>query len=125
MKKVLKIIANFILWSLLIVTIGLFVLRISGSNLLSKTPLHLYEIITGSMEPTLKARSTYSNGKKKTGDVVLVYRKNVDKLKEGDIIAYYTDIDYDGKYDIVTHRIVKICNQFFHFWNKFNHTLWN
>ena len=110
MKNVLRKIINVLLIIVLLFAVFLFIVKFTGTANKSNFPVHLYEIITGSMEPTLKARSTYSNGKKKTGDVVLVFRKNVDKLKEGDIIAYYTDIDYDGKYDIVTHRIVKIEN---------------
>ena len=108
MKKALRVTTNVILISLLIVTIGLFVLRISGSSAKINSPIHVYEILTGSMEPTLHKQSTYKNGKKKTGDVVLVLKKKIEKLKEGDIISYYTDINNDGKYEVVTHRLIEI-----------------
>ena len=110
MKKVLRVTTNVILISLLIVTIGLFVLRISGSQVVKKSPIHVYEILTGSMEPTLHKQSSYKNGKKKTGDVVLVLKTKIDKLEEGDIISYYTDINNDGSYEVVTHRLVSIEN---------------
>ncbi|MCR5564520.1 MAG: S26 family signal peptidase [Gammaproteobacteria bacterium] len=113
MKKVLRVTTNVILISLLIVTIGLFVLRISGSGAKINSPVHVYEILTGSMEPTLHKQSTYKNGKKKTGDVVLVIKTKIEKLKEGDIVSYYTDINNDGKYEVVTHRLVSIENNKF------------
>ena len=113
MKKVLRVTTNVILISLLIVTIGLFVLRISGSSAKINSPVHVYEILTGSMEPTLHKQSTYKNGKKKTGDVVLVIKTKIEKLKEGDIVSYYTDINNDGKYEVVTHRLVSIENNKF------------
>lgn len=103
MKKFVNFTINFTLVSLLIIVIGLFILRISDSNILKKAPVHLYEILTGSMEPTLHQRE----GKKK-GDVVLVYDTNVNDIEEGDIISYYSDIFNNGTMEVVTHRVISI-----------------
>ena len=107
MKKALKITSNILIVSLLIVTVSLFILRLSGKNM-EKAPVHLYEIMTGSMEETLH-EPVYEGGKKKrSGDIVIVYNKAFDKLKEGDIISFKYDIDGDGSKEIVTHRIIRI-----------------
>ena len=53
-------------------------------------------VITGSMEPTIF-----------TGDYIFVQKTDPTELKEGDIIAFYSD-DEDIKGMLVTHRIIDI-----------------
>lgn len=108
MKKILKQTTNIIIVALLILTVALFVVKISGSKSGSKMPFHIYEIVTGSMEPTLHASYKNDSGNVVTGDIVFVYKKKIDKLEVGDIISYLTDINSDGTYEVVTHRIIKI-----------------
>lgn len=62
-------------------------------NLFGLTPvLSYYTILTDSMSPTAN-----------TGDMVFVAKADFEGLKQGDIISFYTDINLDGKKEIVTH----------------------
>ena len=87
--------------------VSLFILRISGKNL-NSMPFQVSQIMTGSMEPTLHAPTTNKKGKTISGDVVLIIKKNVTKIKVGDIIAYLTDINNDGYDDVVVHRVIEL-----------------
>ena len=89
--------------------VSLFVLKLSGKSL-NNIPFQVSQIMTGSMEPTLHAPTTNKRGKTISGDVVIIIKKNINKLKEGDIIAYLTDINFDGIDDVVVHRIISITN---------------
>ena len=103
MKNVLRKIINVLLIIVLLFAVFLFIVKFTGTANKSNFPVHLYEILTGSMEPTLKKRDEVS-----TGDVVLVINTKVDKLKVNDIISYYKDVDNDGRIDVITHRLVSI-----------------
>ncbi len=82
MKKVLKTIINILFTIIIIVLVGYFILRLTGK-------INVYEVKTGSMEPTLKIN-----------DYILIYKSN--NYKKGDIVTF----EYDDS--LVTHRIVKI-----------------
>ena len=82
MKKVLKKIIDIIFIIIIIILVGYFILRLTGK-------INLYEVKTGSMEPTLKIN-----------DYIMVYKSS--DYKKGDIVTFeYGD-------SLVTHRIVKI-----------------
>ena len=87
--------------------VSLFILKASGKSL-NKMPFQVSQIMTGSMEPLLHAPKIKTNGKNISGDVVIIYKKNISKIKEGDIIAYLTDINSDGINDVVVHRVVEL-----------------
>ena len=89
--------------------ISLFILRISGKSL-NSMPFQVSQIMTGSMEPTLHAPTTNKKGKTISGDVVIIIKKNITKIKVGDIIAYLTDINNDGYDDVVVHRVIELDN---------------
>ena len=81
MKKALKIIIDILFIIIIIILLGYFILTLTGK-------LYLYEVKTGSMEPTIKVN-----------DYILVY-KDKDYKKE-DILTF----EYENS--LVTHRIVK------------------
>ncbi len=54
---------------------------------------HMYHVISGSMEPTIKV-----------GSLLYVREENVEEIKEEDIIAFYSSVE-EGS--IITHRVVK------------------
>ena len=56
-----------------------------------------YNVMTQSMEPVLKVN-----------DLIIVKNFDIEELEENDIITFYTDIDYNGEKDIVTHYIYEI-----------------
>jgi len=56
-----------------------------------------YNVITESMVPVLNLN-----------DVAVVRNPKFDQLKEGDIITFLADINYDGEREIVTHYIHSI-----------------
>ncbi|MCR5741383.1 MAG: S26 family signal peptidase [Gammaproteobacteria bacterium] len=105
MKKLINYTFYFVIGTLFIASVILFILRISDSSALSKAKVQIFEILTGSMEPTLKGRSEDSKSK---GDIVICVKVDIDSLEEGDIVAYYYDIDKDGTYEVVVHRLVEI-----------------
>ena len=99
MKKVLKIVANVVVWALLIMAFLITLLVFASSkngktaSLFGITPM---AVESDSMSPTFKK-----------GDLIFV--KKIDdlyNLKEGDVITFYTIIQ--GKRVINTHRIVEI-----------------
>ena len=87
--------------------VSLFILRASGRSL-NNMPFQVSQIMTGSMEPTLHAPKENKRGKTISGDVVIIIKINVNKIKEGDIIAYLRDINNDGFDDVVVHRVEEI-----------------
>ena len=82
MKKVLKLIIDIAFIIIIIVLVGYFILRLTGK-------INLYEVKTGSMEPTIKIN-----------DYIMVYKDK--NYKKGDIVTF----EYEDS--LVTHRIVKI-----------------
>jgi len=82
MKKVLKTIIDIAFVIIIIVLVGYFILRLTGK-------INLYEVKTGSMEPTIKIN-----------DYIMVYKDK--NYKKGDIVTF----EYEDS--LVTHRIVKI-----------------
>lgn len=57
------------------------------------TGFHIYHVISGSMEPTIRV-----------GSLLYVREENAEKIEEDDIIAFYSSVE-DGS--IITHRVVK------------------
>lgn len=108
MKKIWKTTSNFIIISLVILTVALFALRLSGFSMSGKAPVSFFEIVTGSMEPTLKSQVVENDKIVSRGDIVIVFKKKINKLKENDIISYYSDLNHDGNYEIITHRLKNI-----------------
>jgi|AGTN01.2.fsa_nt_gi signal peptidase I, archaeal type len=51
-----------------------------------------YSVATGSMIPKIPA-----------GSYIIIEDADFDNLKEGDIVTFYTDVNLDGKKEIVTH----------------------
>lgn len=99
MKKFLKIFINVLLWLLLIAAflITMVVFTSDRNNGVAK--------LFGFMPMTVESDSMKPTFKK--GDLIIV--KEIDdlyKLKEGDVITYYTIID--GKRVLNTHRIVTV-----------------
>ena len=82
MKKVLKTIIDIAFVIIIIVLLGYFILRLTGK-------INLYEVKTGSMEPTIKIN-----------DYIMVYKDK--DYKKGDIVTF----EYEDS--LVTHRIVNI-----------------
>lgn len=88
--KILNIIKNIILDTIIVLLIGIIII----SNMNKNKPVsffnyYLFTVLSGSMEDTLKI-----------GDNIIV--KRVDEYKEGDIVTFKHDNIY------VTHRITKI-----------------
>lgn len=55
--------------------------------------IHMYHVITGSMEPAVKV-----------GSLIYVHADAPEEIEEEDIIAFYSSIEDGG---IITHRVVK------------------
>lgn len=98
MKKILNIITNILLLSLILILIfnifSIFYSKNSGSN--NQISLFGYKLFidaSNSMEPTIKK-----------GDLVITKEIEISKLKIGDIIVFY-DKDNDIR---ITHRIANI-----------------
>ncbi len=104
-KKIFNTIVKVIAYSittLLIFSLIILATFIASAKIAEKSdrkPLFgLYTIISPSMEPTIKVY-----------DVVFVIKKDFNKLKEGDIITFYSNNPiYGGR--PITHRIVKVNN---------------
>lgn len=102
MKKALKVTTNIIISALLIVTVALFILKMTGTNLSTSLPINLYRISSPSMV-----------GEKKdsldVGDIVICIKTKPNKLEVGDIVTYVgADVTNDGVADNITHRIIEI-----------------
>ena len=102
-KKLIKKIANIISYAfitvLMLIAAFLILYVICGQIAKKKNenpPFALYTIISPSMEPSINVF-----------DVVFVKKTNTSKLKEGDIITFYSTNPFFGNTPI-THRIVEI-----------------
>jgi signal peptidase len=98
-KKVTNIISYAFITILMIIAAFLILYVICGQIAKKRNenpPFALYTIISPSMEPNIKVF-----------DVVFVKKTNVKKLKEGDIITFYSTNTFFGNTPI-THRIVEI-----------------
>ena len=107
MKKIRNIISTILIVGLGVMAVSLFILKASGKSL-NSLPFQVSQIMTGSMEPTLHAPTENKKGKTISGDVVIIYKKNINKIKVGDIVAYLTDINNDGYLDTVVHRVTEL-----------------
>lgn len=84
MEKVIKKLIDIVFVIIIIVLVGYFILRVTGK-------IDVFEVKTGSMEPTIKIN-----------DYIMIY--NDKEYKKGDIVTFrYEDT-------FVTHRIIKINN---------------
>lgn len=93
---------NWIKTILFFVIIGVLSLYILFELFIPEQTVHTfrfkpYVVLTRSMEPVINV-----------DDVVIVTRPDIDALKEGDIITFKADINYDGHKEIVTHYIYSI-----------------
>ena len=96
-SKIINVIILIILIPILIISLILISKSyIDKDNVPSIAGYSPLIVLSGSMETEIR-----------TGDVVIVKRVDVGSLKEGDIIAFYTD---KNRQTIVTHRIVKVIN---------------
>ena len=102
-KKTIKKISNIISYAfitiLMIIAACLILYVICGQIAKKRNenpPFALYTIISPSMEPNIKVY-----------DVVFVKKTNTNKLKEGDIITFYSTNTFFGNTPI-THRIVEV-----------------
>lgn len=83
--------------SLFLICLIFYVISSKIAEKKEKTPLFgFYTIISPSMEPNINVY-----------DVVLVKKTNINKLKKGDVITFYSTNNYFGDTPI-THRIVNI-----------------
>lgn len=83
--------------SLFLICLMFYVISSKIAEKKEKTPLFgFYTIISPSMEPNINVY-----------DVVLVKKVNINKLKKGDVITFYSTNNYFGDTPI-THRIVNI-----------------
>lgn len=83
--------------SLFLICLMFYVISSKIAEKKEKTPLFgFYTIISPSMEPNINVY-----------DVVLVKKTNINKLKKGDVITFYSTNNYFGDTPI-THRIVNI-----------------
>lgn len=101
-KKNIKLIIKILnivfitLMSIFLICMLFYVISGKIAEKKGKNPLYgFYTIISSSMEPTINVY-----------DVVLVRKTSVGKLKNGDIITFYSNNSYFGDTPI-THRIVK------------------
>lgn len=86
--------------SLFLICLMFYVISGKIAEKKGKTPLFgFYTIISPSMEPNINVY-----------DVVLVKKTNINKLKKGDVITFYSTNNYFGDTPI-THRIVNIDNR--------------
>jgi len=96
MKKLFYFLCNAV--SVLLIVVALAVLLTSvlsrQNNLPNLMGYSVYQVMTGSMEPTLGVN-----------DLILV--KETDEINEGEIIAFYSN-DPEIKGAVVTHRVVEI-----------------
>jgi signal peptidase len=102
MKKAVKIIVNILAWVFLLLALLVTVIVFSAernngvSNIMGFMPM---TVESNSMSPTFKK-----------GDLIIVKEiDDVNDLKEGDVITYWTHID--GKRVKNTHRIVEIVDK--------------
>lgn len=97
-SKIINIIVLIILIPILIVSLILIVKSYTDKdNVPSIGGYAPLIVLSGSMETEIH-----------TGDLIIVKQVEISSLKEGDIIAFYTD---DTKQTIVTHRIVDIIEE--------------
>ena len=83
--------------SLFLICLMFYVISSKIAEKKEKTPLFgFYTIISPSMEPNINVY-----------DVVLVKKTNINKLKKGDVITFYSTNNYFGDTPI-THRITNI-----------------
>lgn len=83
--------------SLFLICLMFYVISSKIAEMKEKTPLFgFYTIISPSMEPNINVY-----------DVVLVKKTNINKLKKGDVITFYSTNNYFGDTPI-THRIANI-----------------
>lgn len=92
-KKIISIIMNIFTFIITLLVLFLLykmiVVKIYHKNYVSTFGYSIFEIVTGSMEPTLSIN-----------DYIIV--KNTDNISEGDIITYKEENTF------ITHRIIKI-----------------
>lgn len=101
MKKALKITLSVLAWILLIFALLITVMVFTSDknngvpSLFGRMPL---TVESGSMEPTFKE-----------GDLIIAKEiDNINDLKEGDVISFWTNEIVDGEKVINTHRIVEV-----------------
>lgn len=101
MKKALKITLSVLAWILLIFALLITVMVFTSDknngvpSLFGRMPL---TVESGSMEPTFKK-----------GDLIIAKEiDNINDLKEGDVISFWTNEIVDGEKVINTHRIVEV-----------------
>lgn len=96
--KIINIIILIILIPILIVSVILIIKSyIDKDNVPSIAGYSPLIVLSGSMETEIY-----------TGDLIIVKQVEISSLKEGDIIAFYTD---DSRQTIVTHRIIDITQE--------------
>ncbi|MCR5837868.1 MAG: signal peptidase I [Lachnospiraceae bacterium] len=94
-KKTLTIL-EYIILVLGLIFLAFVFINTSRGRAVDIFGMNILHVVTGSMEPTIEK-----------GQYVLVVEKDLDKLAEEDIIAYYSeDPDVYGK--IVIHRVIEI-----------------
>ena len=97
-SKILNIIVLIILMPILIVSLILiFKSYTDKDNVPSICGYSPLIVLSGSMETEIY-----------TGDLIIVKKVESSSLKQGDVIAFYTD---NNKKTIVTHRIIEIVNE--------------
>ena len=101
MKKALKITLSVLAWILLIFALLITIMVFTSDknngvpSLFGRSPL---TVESGSMEPTFKK-----------GDLIIAKEiDNINELKEGDVISFWTNEIVDGEKVINTHRFKHI-----------------
>ncbi len=111
MKKIGGILSTVVIIGLMTIAFTLFILRLSGESL-NNLPVQISQIMTGSMEPTLHAPTKNKRGKTISGDVVIIYKCEIEKIEVEDIVAYFSDINNDGTYEVVVHRVKELTDSY-------------
>ena len=97
-SKVINIVILIILIPILTISVTLIVKScIDKDNVPSICGYSPLIVLSGSMETEIY-----------TGDLIIVKKVEISSLKQGDVIAFYTD---DTKKTVITHRIVEIANK--------------
>ena len=93
-----SVIKTFLFWGVVVALVGYIVTEtFMPERTLSVFGFKPYVVLTASMEPVIRE-----------DDVVVIRNVDVDQLAVGDIITFYTDLNFDGNLEVVTHYVYAI-----------------
>lgn len=99
--KVKSIIKNIAFWGMFVL-LGILVLFILMEAIIPKQTMNVFQVRSyiakyDTMEPTIKPN-----------DLVFINKVKPENLKEGDLITFTADINYDGDTEMVTYYVHKV-----------------